>query len=94
MIEGKAIAKFGTGDILMTALCEENGKDCCVVLQNKGTGTIGEKISTDEFEMSENDTILSFTDTRSIDVLVSKLFEAKLMMDGVFRPKRTIECKY
>lgn len=94
MIEGKAIAKFGSGDILLTALCQEDREKCCVVLQNKGTHKIGEAVSTDEFKREEDDTLLVFTDIRSIDVLIDKLFEAKLMMKGSFKPNKSIECEY
>ena len=94
MIDGKAVAKFGTGDILLTALCQEDRQKCCVVLQNKGTHKIGESVSADKFEQEHDDTLLVFTDTKSIDVLVSKLFEAKLMMEGQFKPSRTIEYDY
>ena len=94
MIEGKAIAKFGSGDILLTALCQEDREKCCVILQNKGTHKIGEVVSADEFKREEDDTILVFTDIRSIDVLIDKLFEAKLMMKGSYKPNKSIECEY
>lgn len=94
MVEGKAIARFGYGDILMTSLCQEDRQKCCVVLQNKGTGKIGEAVSTDNFDMSEDDTLLVFEDIKSIDVLIDKLFEAKLMMKGSFKPTKTFECNY
>lgn len=94
MIEGKATATFGTGDILMTSLCKESRNKCCVVLQNKGTGEIGGEVSTENFELDENSTLLVFTDIKSIDVLIDKLFEAKLMMKGTFYTDRTIECEY
>lgn len=94
MIEGKAVARFGTGDILLTALCQEDRQKCCVVLQNKGTHKIGAAVSADEFIQEEDDTLLVFTDTKSIDVLVDKLFEAKLMMKGQFKTNRTIEYDY
>ena len=94
VIEGKAIAKFGSGDILLTALCKEDREKCCVVMQNKGTHKIGDKVSTDNFKREDDDTLLVFTDIKSIDVLIDKLFEAKLMMKGSFIPNRTIECDY
>lgn len=94
MIEGKAIARFGTGDILLTALCQEDKQRCCVVLQNKGTHKIGEAISAEKFVQEDDDTLLVFTDIKSIDVLVDKLFEAKLMMKGQFKPNRAIEYDY
>ena len=94
MIEGKAIARFGTGDILLTALCQEDKQRCCVVLQNKGSHKVGEAISAEKFVQEDDDTLLVFSDIKSIDVLVDKLFEAKLMMKGQFKPDKTIEYNY
>lgn len=94
MVEGKAIARFGTGDILLTSLCQEDRQKCCVVLQNKGTHKIGEAVSADKFVKGRDDTLLVFTDTKSIDVLIDKLFEAKLMMKGQFKPHKTVEYDY
>lgn len=94
MIEGKAVARFGTGDILMTSLCEENREKCCVVLHNQEAKEIGEEVSTDGFHISENDTLLVFTSIKSIDVLIDKLFEAKLMMKGTFTTEKMIEEEY
>lgn len=94
MVEGKAIARFGTGDILLTALCQEDREKCCVVLQNKGTHKIGEAVSADEFVKENDDTLLVFTDIKSIDVFIDKLFEAKLMMKGQFKPQKTVEYDY
>lgn len=94
MVEGKAIARFGTGDILLTALCQEDREKCCVVIQNKGTHKIGEAVSSDEFVKENDDTLLVFTDIKSIDVLIDKLFEAKLMMKGQFKPHKTVEYDY
>lgn len=94
MIEGKSVARFGTGDILMTSLCDVNRENCCVVLHNQDAKDIGEEVSTDGFRIAENDTLLVFTDIRSIDVLIDKLFEAKLMMKGTFKTEKTIEQDY
>lgn len=94
MIEGKAIARFGTGDILLTALCQEDRQRCCVVLQNKGTHKVGEAVSTVNFVQEDDDTLLVFTDIKSIDVLVDKLFEAKLIMKGQLKLDRTIGYNY
>ena len=91
MIEGKAIARFGTGDILLTALCQADRQMCCVVLQNKGTQ---EAVSAVNFVQEDDDTLLVFTDIKSIDVLVDKLFEAKLMMKGQLKLDRTIGYNY
>lgn len=94
MIEGKAIARFGMGDILLTALCQEDRQRCCVVLQNKDSQKIGEAVSTDNFVQEDDDTLLVFTDIKSIDVLVDKLFEARRMMQGQLKLDRTIGYNY
>lgn len=94
MIEGNAVARFGTGDILMTSMCDVNRDSCCVVLHNQDAKEIGEEVSTDGFRIAEDDTLLVFTDIRSIDVLIDKLFEAKLMMKGTFKTEKTIEQEY
>lgn len=94
MIEGKAVARFGKGDILMTSLCNEDRGKCCVVLHNQAAKEIGEEVSTDGFHIEEDDTLLVFTSVNSIDVLIDKLFEAKLMMKGAFKAEKTIEQEY
>lgn len=94
MIEGKAVARFGTGDILMTSLCNENREECCVVLHNDEQRKIGAEVSTDGFHIAEDDTLLVFSNIKSIDVLIDKLFEAKLMMKGTFTTERMVEEEY
>lgn len=94
MIEGKAVARFGTGDILMTSLCKENREKCCVVLHNQEPREIGEEVNTDGFRIEEDDTLLVFSSIKSIDVLIDKLFEAKFMMKGTFKTDKTIEEEY
>lgn len=94
MIEGKAVARFGTGDILMTSLCNENREKCCVVLHNDEQRKIGTEVSTDGFHIAEDDTLLVFSDIKSIDVLIDKLFEAKLMMKGTFTTEKMVEEEY
>lgn len=76
MIEGKAIARFGTGDILLTALCQEDKQRCCVVLQNKGTHKVGEAISAEKFVQEDDDTLLVFTDIKSIRTDICKNFSS------------------
>lgn len=82
MIEGKAKVNFGTGDILITPLVKEDLSKGCIVLQNKGTHTIGEFSSTDDFQKEETDTLITFTKIESIDVLIERLQKLKEMMDG------------
>ena len=80
MIEGKAVVKFGTGDVLITPLVKEDFSSGCVVLQNKGTHVVGEY--SQNFEKSEDDTILSFSSVESLDVFIDRLERLKLMMSG------------
>lgn len=82
MIEGKAKVNFGTGDILITPLVKEDFSNGCIVLQNKGTHTIGEFTSTDNFQKEETDTLITFTKIESIDVLIERLQKLKDMMNG------------
>lgn len=81
MIEGRII-KFGTGDILITPMVKEDLSDGCIVLQNKGTHTIGEYTPANSFVGEETDTVISFSKTESIDVLIERLQKLKSMMDG------------
>ena len=81
MIEGKAKCEFGNGDILVVPLCRKNKSKCCVVLRNSNTsGEIGESVSSVGFEILDSDTVLTFQNTSSIEVLIDALFEAKLCM--------------
>lgn len=90
----KSYSEIWNRRFLLTALCQEDKQRCCVVLQNKGTHKVGEAISTEKFVQEDDDTLLVFTDIKSIDVLVDKLFEAKLMMKGQFKTNRTVEYDY
>ena len=56
MIEGKAVAKFGTGDILITPMVKTDFSGGFIVLQNKGTHIVGEQ--TQNFEPRDDDTVL------------------------------------
>ena len=80
MIEGKAIAKFGKGDILITPLVREDLSSGCVSLQNKGTHTIEEY--TQDFKPEETDTILHFDNVESLGVLIERLQYLQKMMSG------------
>lgn len=80
MIEGKAIAKFGTGDILITPMVKTDFSGGFIVLQNKGTHTVGERMQ--NFEPGDEDTILSFDTVESLEVLIERLQKLKDMMSG------------
>lgn len=82
MIEGKAKINFGMGDILITPLAKEDLSKGCIVLQNKGTHTIGEFSSTENFQKEENDTLITFSKIESIDVMIERLQKLKDMMGG------------
>lgn len=89
MIKGKSKVEFGTGDILITPLVKEDLTKGCLVLQNKGNRVIGEYSPTKDFEKSESDTLITFTKTESIDVLIERLEKLKLMMNGDVEECRT-----
>lgn len=80
MIEGKAIAKFGAGDILITPMVKMDFSGGFIVLQNKGTHVVGEQIH--NFEPGNDDTVLSFDTTESLEVLIERLQKLKEMMNG------------
>lgn len=83
MIEGKAIARFGAGDILITPMVKTDFSGGLIVLQNKGTHVIGER--TQNFEPGDGDTVLSFDNVESLEVLIERLQKLKDMMYGDFR---------
>ncbi len=80
MIEGKAIAKFGAGDILITPMVKTDFSGGFIVLQNKGTHVIGEW--TQNFEPGDEDTVLSFDNVESLEVLIERLQKLRNMMNG------------
>ncbi len=80
MIEGKAVARFGTGDILITPMVKTDFSGGFIVLQNKGTHTVGEQ--TQSFEPGDDDTVLSFDTVESLEVLIERLQKLKDMMSG------------
>ena len=82
MITGKAKIEFGTGDILITPMLKEDKTKGCVVLQNKGTHTIGEYTPADSFKGEGDDTVISFTKIESLDVLIERLEKLRSMMSG------------
>lgn len=82
MIIGKAKCEFGTGDILITPMCKTDYSKGAICLQNKGTHTIGEYSSSDDFCKEADDTLLTFSKTESIDVLIERLEYLKRMMSG------------
>ncbi len=80
MIKGKAVVKFGTGDILITPMVKTDFSGGFIVLQNKGTHIVGER--TQNFEPGDNDTVLSFDTVESLEVLIERLQRLKDMMSG------------
>ncbi len=80
MIKGKAVVKFGTGDILITPMVKTDFSGGFIVLQNKGTHTVGEQ--TQSFEPGDDDTVLSFDTAESLEVLIERLQKLKDMMSG------------
>lgn len=80
MIEGKAVAKFGTGNILITPMVKTDFSGGFIILQNKGTHTVGERMQ--NFEPGDGDTILSFDTVESLEVLIERLQKLRDMMNG------------
>ncbi len=80
MIEGKAIVKFGSGDILVTPLVRTDFKMGCVVLENQEPHEIGEYSC--RFENNMENTVLCFSNTESLDVVIERLTALKSMMQG------------
>lgn len=80
MIEGKAVAKFGTGDILITPMVKTDFSGGFIVLQNKGAHIVGEQ--TQNFEPGDDDTVFSFDTVESLEVLIERLQKLKDMMSG------------
>jgi len=80
MIEGKAIARFGSGDILVTPLVKKGSSNGCLVLQNQSAHMIGEYER--NFGQDWNDTVLSFDNTESLDVVIERLEKLRDMMNG------------
>lgn len=80
MIEGRVVANFGKGDILVTPLVREDFGKGYLVLQNQEPKEIGER--SNEFESSIEDTVLCFENTKSLDVVIERLTKLKNMMQG------------
>ncbi len=80
MIEGKAVVKFGTGDILITPMVKTDFSGGFIVLQNEGTHVVGEQ--TQSFEPSDDDTVLLFDTVECLEVMVERLQKLKDMMSG------------
>lgn len=57
MIQGKAIARFGNGDILVTPLVKKDSSNGCLVLQNQSAHAIGEYER--NFGQDWNDTVFA-----------------------------------
>ena len=80
MIEGKAVVKFGAGDILITPMVKTDFSGGFIVLQNEGTHVVGEQ--TQNFVPGDDDTVLLFDTVESLEVLIERLQKLKGMMSG------------
>lgn len=79
-IKGRAKIEFGTGDIRITPVLN-NG--CGAVCLKTETATpIGTALSNADWQPELSEVIMTFSDTRSIDVLIQKLHAAKGFMEG------------
>lgn len=83
MITKQGILRFGTGDILVTPLANNSGNGV-LIFQNQEEEEIGRQKLNKNFKRNDNDTLMYFTDTRSIDVIIEKLERLKSMMKGDF----------
>ncbi len=80
MIEGKAVVKFGAGDILITPMVKTDFSGGFIVLQNEGTHVVGEQ--TQNFVPGDDDTVLLFDTVECLEVLIERLQKLKDMMSG------------
>ena len=94
MITGQAKCEFGTGSILVTPLCRTDLQKGALCLQNRGTGKVGEFTSTSYFEKDIADTLLTFENVESIDVLIDRLECLKLMMLGEVAFEKVYDYNY
>ena len=83
MIKGKAKLEFGTGDIRMTGALSNNiGALCCIT---QPPHEIGEKVPVeDEWDPAQEEVILTFSRTESIDALIAELQDVKAIMNGTY----------
>lgn len=94
MVIGQAKCEFGNGSILITPICKTDFSKGAICLQNKGVGKVGEFSSTDNFKIEIEDTLLTFSNTESIDVLIDRLEHLKLMMIGAISCEKIYEYDY
>ncbi len=86
------VAEFGKGNVLITPSVNESFEKGCIILQNgKGTGVVGSEKSTENFSVSEEDIVLTFENTASVDVVIRNLEKLKKMMNGEVEDCHTIE---
>lgn len=81
MVEGKAIVKFGAGDILVTPLILDDFSMGFINLQNQEAKPVGSY--TTEFEPDKDDTVLCFPSIESLDVVIERLNCLRDMMQGI-----------
>lgn len=92
MIDKKSTIKFGSGDILITPLAKTDLSKGCIVLQNQEPHAIGEHLK--GFHEGEDDTVISFSNIESLEVLIERLELLKSMMSGENTNYTTIEYEY
>ena len=83
--DGITVIEMGTGDTLVTygILDETDETTGCISFCENGTGNIGEEWETDECKLDTMigvHTRITFSDTRSIDVVIEMLERAKKAM--------------
>ena len=86
------VAEFGKGNVLITPSVDGDFEKGCLILQNgKGNGVVGGEKSTENFSASEEDIVLTFENTASVDVVIRNLEKLKKMMGGEVEGCRMIE---
>ena len=80
--------EFGNGDICITGghyLDENDNRVGLVSFINQASREVGSKgmiVAGEQYKLGDFPVIMTFTNTKSIDVLVNALFEAKKEMEG------------
>jgi len=73
---------FGYGKILITPALHGSSEGRLILQENRGTGTVGELTDARNFRYSDDDFVLIFKNTQSLDVMLERLELLKRMMLG------------
>lgn len=84
----KALVRFGEGQTLITGMTlpsSENTLGRLYLQEGHGSGVVGDKKDSHGFRYYENDVVLQFGNTESLDVLVRQLLTLKELMQGTLK---------